>query len=67
MSQSLQILNHLKRQPITPIEALNQYGCMRLAARINQLRYQGHLIETRMVEKGDKRFAEYRLVRRHAV
>ena len=63
MSQSMQILSHLKRKPITPIEALERYGCFRLAARLSDLRYQGHLIETEMVERDDKRFARYRLVR----
>ena len=27
MTQEQQILNHLKTEPITPIEALEQYGC----------------------------------------
>ena len=63
MSQTIQILNHLKKSPITPLDALNDYGCMRLAARINDLRFQGHLIETDMKERDGKRFASYRLVK----
>lgn len=61
MSQSQQILAHLKSGPITPLEALSNYGCLRLAARISDLRERGHIIETTMIERGDKRFASYRL------
>ena len=62
MSQQTDIIRHLKQRPITPIEALDQYGCFRLAARIKDLRGLGHNIETNIVERGDKRWAEYRLV-----
>jgi hypothetical protein len=45
------------------MEALNRYGCFRLAARINELRDQGHDIVTRdaTIESGNdaKKFAEY--------
>ena len=64
MSQTTQILSHLKRKPITPQDALRHYGCMRLAARISDLRLRGHNIQTEMVAKDEKRFARYRLVRR---
>lgn len=46
MSQCDDILAHLKRGPISAIEALNSYGCFRLAARIKDLREQGYDIET---------------------
>ena len=60
MSQKLQILNHLKNQKsITPIEALADYGCMRLGARILELRNVGYDIRTDLVERNGKRFAEY--------
>jgi hypothetical protein len=50
---------------ITPVEALKEYGCFRLAARIADLR-EVHNIETSTIERvnqfGKKvRFAEYRL------
>ena len=61
MSQSLRILRHLERRPITPMQALEQYGVFRLAARINDLRDAGHIIETETVKRGDKRYARYRL------
>ena len=63
MSQCDRILSHLKRKPITPLEALGLYGCFRLAARINDLRGKGHKIKTEYVQKNDKRFAVYRLAK----
>jgi hypothetical protein len=64
MTQNDQILKHLKNGPITPMEALNDYGCFRLASRINDLKNAGHNIVTDMVEQDGKRFAKYRLKRR---
>ena len=63
MSQTESILKHLKREPITPIEALQNYGCFRLAARIRDLRESGYKIYTDTIEKNGKKFAQYRLVR----
>ena len=47
MTQSEQILNHLKSgHSITPLEALDKFGCMRLGARVYDLKQQGHDIRT---------------------
>jgi hypothetical protein len=62
MSQSMQILNHMISKPITAIDALQQYGCFRLAARINDLRMQGHSIHTEMTVDNGKRHATYHLL-----
>lgn len=48
---------------LTPIDALNRFGCFRLGARIADLKKAGHKIKTRIVSKGNKRFAEYSLER----
>ena len=62
MSQTMAILSRLKRgYPITPIYALNHFGCMRLAARINEIRDKGYTVDMRMVRRGDKRYASYSL------
>jgi len=51
MSQQIQILTYLKKHNgITAVEALNHCGCFRLAARIHDLRMQGHRIESTRVE-----------------
>ena len=63
MSQLDQILAHLRTEPITPMQALMNYGCFRLAARIRDLRDSGHEIHTEQVEFDDKRFARYTLIK----
>jgi hypothetical protein len=60
-SQKELIRRHLIRQPISPLEALEDYGCFRLAARIAELREDGHNIETVQTRQGGKTFATYRL------
>lgn len=46
-TQLEQILEHLKQgKSITPIEALELYGCFRLSAVIKRLRNAGHDIVT---------------------
>jgi hypothetical protein len=64
MSHSAQILNHLTKGPITAIEALNHYGCFRLAARINDLRTEGHNIHTETTVRDGKRYATYHLLKK---
>ena len=61
MSQEQAILQHLQRAPITPIEALNKYGCFRLGARIYDLKAAGHQIKSELVERDGKKFARYSL------
>jgi hypothetical protein len=46
---------------LTTLEALNMFGCFRLAARISNLREEGMDIETEIVEINDKRVARYSL------
>ena len=46
---------------ITPIEALNMFGCFRLSARIANLRDEGLAVVTDMVTINDKRVARYYL------
>ena len=54
------ILWHLEhRGSITPVEALNELGCFRLAARIEELRREGHHIRTTIEKRGKSRYARY--------
>ena len=47
MSQSVQVLNHMKQHgSITSLQALKLYGCFRLAARVYDLRCKGHNVQT---------------------
>ena len=51
----------LKGKTITALQALNKWGCMRLSARINELRNDGFPILTDTITKNGKTFARYRL------
>lgn len=64
MTQSAAILSALSSGPLTPLDALDRFGCFRLAARIDELRQQGHQIDTfrRKLPSG-KTVAEYRLIK----
>lgn len=67
-TQTAEVLGLLEERPegITPLEALNEVGCMRLAARIFDLKAKGYAIVADTVEvvarNGRKaRVARYRL------
>lgn len=56
------IRQHLESgKTITPLEALNRYGCLRLGARIYDLKRDGLPIKTERKTNGKKWFAEYSL------
>lgn len=63
MSQTTQIANYLnKGKKLTAIDALNKFGCFRLAARIADLRNDGMNIKTTIVKlKNNKQIAQYSL------
>jgi hypothetical protein len=63
MTQTEMIRAHLQSgRDLSPIDALNHYGCFRLAARIKELRNQGLPIETLTEQRDGKAWAKYRLV-----
>jgi hypothetical protein len=55
----------MRKKPITPLDALKKFGCLRLAARINDLRDAGHFVRTDIVRKNGKKFARYSLIKGH--
>lgn len=58
MTQTEKILRHLKKfGSITPLEAMEEYGIMRLGARIWDLKKAGYEIRSQDV-KGRNRFGE---------
>ena len=61
MSQNKQIADYLnKGKKLTPIDALNKFGCFRLAARIADLRNEGMNIVTRTIKlENNKQVAQY--------
>ncbi len=60
-TQAGRILAHLRAgNRLTALDALESFGCFRLAARIHELRREGWAIEERTVEtRSGKRVAEY--------
>jgi hypothetical protein len=63
MTQADQILHYLKGgNKITPLTALKRFGCLRLGARIWDLKRDGVKIKSELVEVGEnKRVARYSL------
>jgi hypothetical protein len=52
----------LAGESITPLEALERFGCLRLGGRIFDLRQRGHVIDTEWEKDGHgKRWARYRI------
>ena len=63
MNQTATILDHLSSgKKLTPIDALNEFGCFRLAARIGELRQMGHDITTTIIHDGGSSFAQYSML-----
>ena len=61
-TQKEKIRKHLMDgKSITPLHALNEYGCFRLAAIVFRLRQEGMDIITENVSQHGKTFALYRL------
>jgi hypothetical protein len=61
-AQAKMIAAHLKAgNTITALEALQKFGCFRLAARIADLRKSGMHIVTSYTDRDGKRWATYRL------
>lgn len=61
-SQTNQILEYMRAgNSITPLDALRLFGCMRLGARIYDLKQRGYVINTSIVKDKDtgKRYALY--------
>ena len=59
-SQNERILAAFKSGTVlTPMKALRRFGCLRLAARVKELKESGHPIRSRMMASRGKRFAAY--------
>ena len=66
MTQCDQILYHLETVgPLTPLDALNLYGCFRLTSRVWDLKQLGHDIRTDRKElPNQKSVAIYTLIKK---
>lgn len=53
----------LSGKTLTSLQAILRFGCLRLPARIYEIRDMGHNVDSKMVEKGfGKKVAEYRII-----
>lgn len=62
------VLAHLRKRPITSLEAIALYGDTRLSSSIYELRKKGHNIITKTITTRDRwgnkcRVAQYRLIK----
>jgi len=63
VTQNELILTHLmEKKRITAAQAFTEYGCLRLAGRIFELREEGVNIETMYTSNAGKTYATYKLV-----
>lgn len=67
MTQNEKILQYIEQEgSITPLDALREFSCMRLASRISELKKEGYPIKKEMETAKNKfgepvRFARYRM------
>lgn len=60
MNQRQTILKYLQKgKKLTSLQALNKFGCFRLASRISELKQMGYPIRKEMVKKNNKSWAKY--------
>ena len=60
-SQNEQLIELMKKQWISPLDALAKVGCMRLAARVLDIKNQDYKVLNRWSDS--KKFKEYRIAR----
>ena len=62
MSQRKKIKEWLEEgNEITPLDALNKFGCFRLGAIIHTLRHEGQMDIINLNKTGEVRYARYKL------
>ena len=63
MTQQEQLYKRLGKGWTTALDALNDCGCMRLAARVLEMRLDGLNVIDKWVEVNGKRFKAYRIAK----
>jgi Helix-turn-helix domain len=63
MTQQEMLTKRMRRAWTTPLDALKDCGCMRLAARVLEMRQDGLTVIDKWVEVNGKRFKAYRLLK----
>jgi len=66
MTQKQRILNHLLTgKTLTPIQALNKYNSLRLAAVVFELKRNGYKVQTELINVGTKK--QSKLVAKYSI
>lgn len=66
MSQNESILRWPRKgRSLTALQALERFGCLRLAARVRNLKDAGHPVRSRLVHRAGKKWAEYWMPEEH--
>lgn len=63
MTQQEMLTKRMLRAWTTPLDALKDCGCMRLAARVLEMRQDGLTVIDKWVEVNGKRFKAYKIRR----
>lgn len=62
-TQTKAIIRHMMTiGPITSLIAVREYGCLRLAARIDDIKKMGLIVYSRRTTSNGKNYSEYALV-----
>jgi hypothetical protein len=58
------LIGHLKRQWVTPLDALRLVGCLSLSQRVGELEREGHTLDRKWINTtSGKRVRAYRIVK----
>jgi hypothetical protein len=64
MSQRLAIQRYLAMgHAITPLQALEKFGCLTLSQRIGEIKRDGFKVQSTMIQVGSKRVASYTMAK----
>ena len=67
MTQAERVLEHMRKYgSITSLEAINEYGILRLASRISDLRRKGYHVDSKM-DVVQNRYGEKCRVKRYTI
>ena len=59
-TQNEAIIKHLKAgNSITALDALRQFNCLRLAARISDIKQRGYDVQSKWIVKKNKKYKQY--------
>ena len=61
MTQNKQLIRHLKKHPITTIQAVLRYRILRLSERIREIEAEGHSIHRESIVENGHHYVRYHM------